>query len=238
MNDENEINKAKRKVRRLISLKLKQLTPEEIQSQSQLVQEKLYNLEEFRQSKRIGIFLSMPNEIDTIPILRKCFEDKKQCFVPRFDLKNPLMDMIECYSFEDYLSLPIEPLYKIKQPSMDDADHRERLNVFNTDGLDLLLVPGVAFTKTGLRLGHGKGYYDRWLAKCLKLANTETLLLHTHDGYSDDDNVDVVSDNNKFTNTPSSFRMPYTIGLGLREQIIDEIPIGKFDIKIDRILSP
>lgn len=47
----------------------------------------------------------------------------------------------------------------------------------STENLDLILIPGLAFTKNGKRLGRGKGYYDRFLAKCFRKFKTRPFTL-------------------------------------------------------------
>eukprot|EP00397_Hematodinium_sp_SG-2012_P067835 GEMP01106937.1.p1 GENE.GEMP01106937.1~~GEMP01106937.1.p1 ORF type:complete len:139 (+),score=20.56 GEMP01106937.1:251-667(+) len=67
-------------------------------------------------------------------------------------------------SVEDVCSFELSN-WRIPEPP---TDREEAL----ADGLDLLVVPGVAFDRSGRRLGHGRGYYDRYCTKlqCQKIA--------------------------------------------------------------------
>jgi 5-formyltetrahydrofolate cyclo-ligase len=105
---------------------------------------------EYNESKNIYIFHGMPEEPWIVPLVERLTQ--KNFFLPR------ILDQskMEFRKFDKKDQLSIGPL-KIYEPSK-----------FAEIGLpsrhDLIFVPCVSVTKDGARLGHGKGYYDRYLA--------------------------------------------------------------------------
>ncbi len=72
------------------------------------------------------------------------------------------MEMVLLRDLKDYESLPLTK-WNIRQPPEGD-EMREVADASRQ--LDLVLVPGLAFTTAGERLGRGRGYYDAFLASC------------------------------------------------------------------------
>jgi 5-formyltetrahydrofolate cyclo-ligase len=73
--------------------------------------------------------------------------------------------MVELGSMQDFESLA-KNSWGIPEPSPSDG----RLDCFQANGLDLILMPGLAFDTNGNRIGYGKGYYDRFLQKSFDFA--------------------------------------------------------------------
>jgi len=81
------------------------------------------------------------------------------------------MDMLSLYSLQDFSTLPPD-VWGI--PSIPSTSVSSRENCLqDRKGLDLVILPGVAFGVDGRRLGHGKGYYDVWLARYFEQVGRE-----------------------------------------------------------------
>jgi 5-formyltetrahydrofolate cyclo-ligase len=156
----SSLKSAKHILRQSIRESLKRLTNEEIQDKSKELTAKLLKEEVYQKANRISVYLSMPQEVDTTLILKDIFASKKQCYVPRVD--GNCMDMLHVHSMSDVSTLPVHK-WNFRQPGLDE----DRENALDTEGLDLIIVPGLGFTEDGKRLGQGKGYYDTYIAKCL-----------------------------------------------------------------------
>jgi len=90
-----------------------------------------------------------------------------------------------------------------------------RLEGHDCPELQLILCPGVAFDMQRRRLGHGKGYYDTYLASLRSRRSA--------------------------TAAAGAAAAPYTIALAFDEQLLpdgEEVPVGALDIPIDEVLTP
>ena len=170
--EEEEIRNEKRELRKQIRSKMKQLTTEEITSQSESVWKQLFDdIPQYKNAKSVGIFLSMPTgEIHTDTALHRIIQDGKELYVPRVgaNFEEAEMDMVRVvYEDEDPHFHNKELFYKSWNKNkwgIPEPPH-EKCTISQPGDIDLLLVPGVAFDKLGGRLGQGKGYYDRFIQR-------------------------------------------------------------------------
>lgn len=141
---------------------------------------------EYRSAQSISVYLSMPaGEIQTHQVVQDALSQGKKLFVPYIHhitdteghSKSSEMSMLDLRSLEDLASLKRD---KWGIPSLDSASVEGRENALGgrgikkavdhasndvPKGLHLVVVPGMAFDSKFRRLGHGKGYYDKYLQK-------------------------------------------------------------------------
>jgi len=151
---------AKASLRKEMKVVLKGLSKEARAEQSHNLMKKLLAVPAYKDAKSVCLYLSLPTEVDTEALVHDLLQKKKKCYVPRYYNGGRCMDMVLIKDTEDLASLPLTK-WGIRQPGESD----EREEALAAGGIDLLIVPGLAFTSEGARLGRGGGYYDTWLRK-------------------------------------------------------------------------
>lgn len=101
----------------------------------------------FQLADKILMYHSLPDELETHRFLKK-WKDIKRFYLPRVNGVN-----LEILPYEES-RLEIGSFH-IEEPTGNDP--------VSIDEIELLIIPGVAFDRSGRRLGRGKGFYDRLL---------------------------------------------------------------------------
>ena len=150
----DEIKRKKAEVRKEIVSKLREQDPSVRKGMSRKVQEALLSSEEFKDSQVVMTYVSLPTEVDTYEIMKKTLERGKKLAVPSIDIVSQQIVASELTSTNNL----VEGHFGIYEPKNGAA------KTIPLEEIDLIVIPGIAFDKKNMRLGRGKGYYDKFLA--------------------------------------------------------------------------
>lgn len=143
----------KKTLRKEIQTKLKLISDENRKKYEEIIYEKLFENEKFKNSKCIAITIPFGTEINTYPIIEKLLDEKKIVCSPICEKESRKMTFYKIESLDNL----IEGHYGIKTPLMVEK------NIIFKEDIDLIIVPGVGFDRYNFRIGFGGGYYDRYL---------------------------------------------------------------------------
>jgi len=144
----------KKEIRRQIISQRLALSPGEVILKSEKISNLIIGLPEWRHALTVMVYLAFRQEVDTASLISQALAAGKQAVVP-VCLENPRRLLASrLLNTEEDLAPGAWGILEPKPESLRPVDPAE---------IDLVLVPGVAFDRSGNRLGYGAGYYDRFL---------------------------------------------------------------------------
>ena len=126
------------------------------QGYSRHICNRLISLPEYRQASTLSIYVAMPTEVQTLELIMGAWHDDKEVAVP-------------CCMGNELRMFHLRSVTELAPRTLGILEPRHALwqceeRWLDVSRIDLFVVPGVAFDRSGGRLGYGKGYYDRLLA--------------------------------------------------------------------------
>ena len=162
----DKVKEEKKALRRTVRAKMRsEWTEEYRQTVSESVCQQIEAFLPFVRSHCVALYCALPDEVDLTAILER-YQGEKRLLIPRVE-----GDDINFYSYQSD-SLITSENYKILEPTATVEEAVDPAEI------ELILVPGVAFDLHGGRMGRGKGYYDRFFARCphaLRVAVTSSM---------------------------------------------------------------
>ncbi len=152
----NELRERKNKIREEYKTLRRSMEPERKAAYDCKICQRFMSLASYRFADALLLYAPLKYEIDIMPIAEDALRKGKTVAFP---LCNPDKHTMVYHIINDISDLK-EGSYGIREPDSslpvyDPEEHR--------DDNSVCFVPGLAFDRSGYRIGYGKGFYDRYL---------------------------------------------------------------------------
>lgn len=138
-------------IRDEMKIKRKAMSREEVMVKSLIAQSTFLDSDIYRDSETLMLYIPIGNETSTLEIIEKAHNDRKTVLVPVTDSKT--------YELSAH-RITRDSVFEKGTFSVTEPKEKA---VFEASKIDVVLVPGVAFSRDGNRIGFGKGCYDKFL---------------------------------------------------------------------------
>ncbi|WAM38246.1 5-formyltetrahydrofolate cyclo-ligase [Leuconostoc pseudomesenteroides] len=145
----------KQEIRTYILENLSSYKPDDKLKHETRLYTQLFNCQLWQDASTVAVTMSMENELNTQPIIDMAINVGKKVFIPRVSKKDLLW-------FDYSKNRLSKSNFGILEPNQE-VKFAHSLNE-----IDLMIVPGVAFTPDNYRVGYGAGFFDRVLSKYSK----------------------------------------------------------------------
>ena len=173
-----KLEKRKTSARKKAQQILQSLNPEKQKEASEKIVQNLFSYLKEISCQKIALFSALCDEPNLSPLIEKL--PQKQWLYPLVHKEGNLS-----FHWVKKKETLKQGNFKIQEPDPETHPFTE------IEEIEIFLVPGLAFTEKGNRLGRGKGFYDRALKKknpqslilgiCFECQITKELPLESHD---------------------------------------------------------
>ena len=166
----------KSELRKTILEQRRALSDEEVYELSTQICNKVKETQEYIEADDICMYMPANNEVDVTYLIEDAWSKGKTVWLPKTAGRR-----MDFFKFDSTTPLS-EGSFKILEPESDI--------MLDPDDKTLILMPGVAFSMDGGRIGYGAGYYDIYLeqhsdskkmAVCYNFQIVDELPMEEHD---------------------------------------------------------
>lgn len=141
----------KNEIRKEMKQKRSEMDEREVTEKSQSAAKIFLESEIYKNASSVMLYMPLGNEISTLEIISDAFGRGKDVLVPVTDSNT--FDITACKITENT---------EFEKGVFSLTEPKDRLPFYSSE-IDVVLVPGIAFDRTGGRIGFGKGCYDKFL---------------------------------------------------------------------------